>query len=77
MGGRQKAPMNMAKLIVAAKNQGWKVDRTERGHVRATSPVTGDACIASGTPGDVRAVKNFLACLYRNGFEYPTPRRKA
>jgi hypothetical protein len=60
----------------AARDQGWQIDRTKKGHVRFTPPdVTKRPCVFSGTPGDQRAIHNFLSCLRRSGFIWPWRRR--
>lgn len=66
------ARVDLRDLEKAAKRQGWPVDRTKQGHVRFWPPdgVTPPS-IYSGTPGDQRAIRNFLADLRRKGFRWP------
>jgi hypothetical protein len=68
--------MNLRDLEKAARDQGWVVGRTTKGHPRFTPPdLTKRPCLFSGTPGDRRAIHNFLACLRRSGFIWPWTRR--
>lgn len=67
--------MDIDKLIKAAEQQGWRVDRTRRGHHRFWPTDGSDPIIHSGTPGDVRAVRNLLARLKRHGFIWPWNKR--
>jgi hypothetical protein len=64
--------VDLRDLEKAAKRQGWPVDQTKDGHPRFWPPdgVTPPA-IFSGTPGDRRAIRNFLADLRRKGFRWP------
>jgi hypothetical protein len=64
--------VNLRDLEKAAKQQGWRIDQTARGHPRfwAPDPSTPPA-VFSGTPGDRRAIRNFLADLRRKGFRWP------
>jgi hypothetical protein len=58
----------------AAKQQGWRVDRTTKGHVKFTpSDPTVPPEVFSGTPSDWRAIHNLLAALKRKGFLWPPP----
>jgi hypothetical protein len=70
--------MNEKELEQAAQEQGWQTGRTRRGHLRWVPPdPTKPIVVGSGTPGDHRAMKNFLAQLRRSGFIWPWPPRKA
>ncbi len=66
--------MDIKDLAKAAKEQGWRVERTKKMHWRF---VPGNPamriCIFSGTPSDRRAIHNFLADLRRSGFRWPWP----
>lgn len=54
----------------AAEAQGWRVDRTKRGHWRFRPPDPSQGIVYhSGTPSDTRAVKNLIADLRRRGLE--------
>jgi hypothetical protein len=64
--------MDLPKTARAAAAQGWRVERTARGHWQFWPPdKTEGPCVGSGTPGDVRAIRNLLACLKRKGFHWP------
>lgn len=64
--------MDLRQIERAAKDQGWSVERTTKGHPRFVPPdPAGQACVFSGTPGDVRAIKNFVAQLRAQGFIWP------
>lgn len=66
--------MDVRKIVKAAKSQGWHEDRTTRGHVRLTpADKAKEPSIFSGTPSDVKAIRNFLSHLRRNGFIWPPP----
>jgi hypothetical protein len=60
----------------AAKDQGWTSDRTARGHRRLRPPDPSmKPCIYGGTPGDRRAIRNFLSDCRRSGLIWPWPQR--
>lgn len=66
--------MDLCTIEKAAREQGWEVGRTKKGHLRFKPPdPTKDIVIGSGTPGDQRAVKNLLAQMKRQGFIWPWP----
>lgn len=66
--------MDLKRIIGAAKDQGWREERTTKGHLRLVPPDrTKPACVFSGTPGDVRAIRNFLAACRRSGLVWPPP----
>jgi hypothetical protein len=66
--------MDLRKIIEAAEDQGWRQERTKKGHLRLVpSDKSKDPSLFSGTPGDVRAIRNFLAHLRRNGLVWPPP----
>lgn len=57
----------------AAEAQGWQVERTKGRHWRFTPPdKTKRLVVTGGTPSDLRAIRNFLADLRRQGFQYAT-----
>lgn len=69
--------MDLRGIEKAAREQGWDVGRTTKGHRRFVPPdPTKKICIFSGTPGDRRAIHNFLADLRRQGFTWPWPPMK-
>ena len=66
--------MDLRKIVKAAKEQGWEVGKTKKGHWEFVPPdATKQIVIGSGTPGDQRAIKNLLAELKRQGFIWPWP----
>jgi predicted RNA binding protein YcfA (HicA-like mRNA interferase family) len=69
--------MNEKEIAQAAKEQGWEIGRTKKGHLRYVPPDPRQPIvIGSGTPGDKRALRNFLAQLKRAGFIWPWPLEK-
>ena len=66
--------MDLRQIAKAAKEQGWREDRTKSGHPRFWPPDrTKKPCTFSGTPGDVRAIRNFLTCMKHSGLVWPPP----
>jgi hypothetical protein len=66
--------MDEQALERAAREQGWQTGRTRKGHRRWVPPDPSmPIVIGSGTPGDHRAMRNFLAQLRRSGFIWPWP----
>jgi hypothetical protein len=66
--------MDLRLIVKAAKEQGWREERTTKGHLRLVPPdPTKRPCVASGTPGDARAIRNFLAQCRRSGLVWPPP----
>lgn len=64
--------MNMKDLRRAAKNQGWRMETTKKGHLKWFPPdPSKNFVIGSGTPSDHRAIKNFVAHLKKSGFIWP------
>lgn len=64
--------MDLRKIEQAAREQGWRVERTTKGHIRFVPPdATMPMVIASGTPSDQRSIKNLIAQLRRSGFIWP------
>ncbi len=69
--------MDIRKIEKAAREQGWRVERTKKGHWRFIPPDPNKKIVlGSGTPGDQRAIRNLLANLKREGFIWPWPPRK-
>lgn len=63
-------------IVKAAEEQGFRVERTKKGHWVFYSPdTTKKPVYHSGTPGDRRAIDNLLAELRRAGLTWP-PRGK-
>lgn len=64
--------MDIKKVAREAERQGWRVDRTSKGHWRFIPPdPQGRICIHSGTPGDRRGIHNLVAEMRRQGFRWP------
>jgi predicted RNA binding protein YcfA (HicA-like mRNA interferase family) len=69
--------MSLREIEKAAKEQGWGVGRTQKGHLKFVPPDrTKNIVIGSGTPSDRRSIKNLLAELKRQGFIWPWPPQK-
>ena len=63
--------MRYADVESAAAAQGWRVERTRRGHRRLIPPDA--ACpivIGAGTPGDHRGAARFLSDAWRSGLAW-------
>jgi hypothetical protein len=56
-------------VIKRAKEQGWDYEFTGNGHHKLTPPGDGQIVVTSGTPGDQRSFKNFLAAMKRSGYK--------
>ena len=64
--------MDLRDIVKAAREQGFRVDRTSKGHWVFYHPDPKVAPIYfSGTPGDWRAIHNLLGKLRRAGFIWP------
>lgn len=64
--------MDIRKIEQAARKQGFRVERTSKGHIRFVPPdPTKAIVIASGTPSDTRAIHNLVARLRRSGLVWP------
>lgn len=62
-------------LADLARHQGWRVERTRSGHWRFLPPNPSlPAVVASGTPSDWRALRNFRAQLRRSGLALESAR---
>jgi predicted RNA binding protein YcfA (HicA-like mRNA interferase family) len=66
--------MTLAKIIAALEDQGWRVERTNKGHWRCYAPDAEGIVHLPGTPSDHRSLANAVAKLRRYGFQWP-PRR--
>jgi hypothetical protein len=76
--GYRKMAKDIKDIVEAARNQGFRVERTKKGHWVFYSPDTSRKPVFhSGTPGDRRAIDNLLAELRRAGFVWPPKGRKA
>jgi len=57
------------RLIDAARQQGWGIERRKSGHYMLTPPSRGSPLIVvSGTPGDFRAFAKIRSQLRHAGF---------
>lgn len=66
--------MDIRKIEKAAREQGWEVGRTKKGHLKFVPPdPSKNIVIGSGAPSDQRAIRNLLAELKRQGFIWPWP----
>lgn len=64
---------DLKKIVKTLRAADYEVTRTRRGHVRVARdgrPVT----TFSGTAGDHRSIRNSLAALRRDGFQWPPHR---
>jgi len=59
-------------LLRALKDQGWNVDTTKQGHYKALAP-DGVGIVLFADTTEPRGMKNNLADLRRNGFQWPPP----
>ena len=56
----------------AALEQGWLVEETAKKHWKFVPPKAGETPVFfSGSPGDWRAIRNFVSTLRRRGFRPP------
>ncbi len=62
--------MDFRDIEQAARDQGWSTGRNKKGH-SVLYPPDGPPCVFSGTPGDVRSLRNFLALVKRYGLKWP------
>lgn len=64
------------KLIEAAEDQGWTVERTKRGAYKLVPPdVTKQIVFIHQTPSEVRAIRNKIAEMKRSGLIWPPPKK--
>jgi hypothetical protein len=60
------------KVIKAAADQGWTVELNKNNHLRFVPPCKNLPIVtSSGTPSDVRAVKNLISQLRHSGLIWP------
>lgn len=60
----------LRQLLREARRQGWRVERTKKGHYKLWPPDGGPPEILPGTPSDWRSLKNAIARLRRRGFRW-------
>jgi hypothetical protein len=75
--GKQRIPRDINAIIKAARQQGWRVDKTKAGHLRFWPANGADPQTYAGTPSKPSGINNFISWLERSGFQWPPPRRKA
>jgi len=64
-------------LRQAAQEQGWVVEKTANNHWKFLPPKEENRPVYfSGSPGDWRALRNFVSALRRSGFVPPRNMRK-
>jgi len=64
--------MDLRDVVKAAEEQGFRVERTSKGHWKFFPPDPAKpAEFFSGTPSDQRAIKNLIAKLRRAGLIWP------
>lgn len=63
-------------IVTELRLQGWTVEKTERGHWRATPPDASKGLIHFSESDDPHALMNTLRDLKRQGFQYPPPSKK-
>ena len=69
--------MDLRDIVKAAQDQGFRVEVNKKGHPTFYSPDKSiSPVVASGTPSDVRAIRNVLSELRRAGLIYPVRRGK-
>lgn len=59
---------DLRQLQQSAERQGWRVNRTTRGHIQFYAPNKHDIITFAGTPGDVRGFTNSLAQMKKAGY---------
>ncbi len=64
---------DFAKVVRAAKEQGWIVERTAEGHLRFLPPDPAFPPIFTGTPKDRGALSKHLRRMRAAGFVWPWP----
>ncbi len=63
-------------LIEEAQRQGWRAERTQRGHWQLFAPDGRTIVTLPGTPSDWRAFRNTIAQMRRAGFRWPPEGRR-
>ena len=63
------ADKELKALIRAAEKQGWRVERTKKGHWQFYAPDGENIVTAAGTSGGGRGTSNLLSRLRRYGFK--------
>lgn len=64
--------MDLRDIEKAARDQGWRVERTKKGHpVFYPADPARHPIVTSGTPGDQRSLRNLLSELKAAGLVWP------
>ena len=64
--------MDLGDVVQAARDQAFRVGRTEKGHWLFYSPDRGYSPVYfSGTPSDQRSIKNLISKLRQSGLVWP------
>jgi len=67
MPSRQK---ELKELRKAAEAQGWRIEKTKKGHWKFLAPNGEDIVIVAGTPSSKRGFDHAVADLRRYGFQW-------
>lgn len=62
------AKKELKEIVRAARGQGWRVEKTKKGHLMFYAPDRVNKVLAAGTPGGGRAMQNLVAKLRGYGF---------
>ena len=64
--------MDIERIKRAAREQGWRVESTTKGHPVFYPPDPGRSpIVGSGTAGDQASIRNLVAQMRRAGFQWP------
>lgn len=63
-------------VMKAARKQGWVVEQTSKKHWKFLPPSGGGPVFYSGSAGDWRALRNFIAAMRQKGFKPPSKFRR-
>lgn len=74
-GRKLQGARDLALLLDACEDQGFKIRRTSRGHWMIKDEGNRPVATFSGTPSDSRAWANGLAAMLRAGLIWPPPGR--
>ena len=70
---RAEKDSNFRNVRKAAEEQGWVVEKTKSNHFKFMPPDEGNTPVFfSGSPGEWRALRNFIAALRQRGFQPPS-----
>lgn len=62
------AAKELKEVVAAAEKQGWRVERTKKGHLMFYAPDGVNIVNAGGTPSDHRALANLISRMRNHGF---------